>query len=219
MALVPWRVKNFISEHFPLLYHVAANAGLRNTEAHWDTRLAATWDDATRHWPTKSKLIESLTSADDVILDVGCGNGSILRYLNARGYSNLHGLEMSQYAIQRLRKDGIQMRYGVLPSIPLRDAAFDAVIASQLLEHIIRRRTLLKEIRRILKPGGKLFVFVPDDCLGPIDEREHVVKFNAQSLRKLLETYFSVVSVRGMKDENYKMPILFAHVERRSDAR
>src|SRR5215211_6552498 len=125
---------------------------------------------------------------------------------------------MSQYAIQRLGKDGIQMHHGVLPSIPLRDAAFDAVVASQLLEHIIRRGTLLKEIRRILKPGGKLFVFVPNNCLGPIDECEHVVKFNAQSLRKLLETYFSVVSVRGMKDENYKMPILFAHVEKRSDA-
>ena len=90
------------------------------------------------------------------------------------------------------------MHSGLLPQIPLPDSTFDVVIASQVLEHIVRRAKFLKEIRRVMKPEAKAFIFVPDDCLGPISEREHVVKFNARTLRKLLERYFSVVSLRSM---------------------
>jgi SAM-dependent methyltransferase len=219
MSVIPWRVRNFISEHFPLLYHFAANVGFRgNSVVHWDARLAATWNDATRHWPTKARLIASLTKSSDAVLDVGCGNGSILRYLRGQGYAHLHGLEISQYAIRRLRSEGIEMHYGLLPEIPLPDSTFDVVIASQVLEHIVRRAKFLKEIRRVMKPQAKALIFVPDDCLGPISEREHVIKFNACTLRKLLERHFSVVSLRSMRDENYEMPILFAHVERASEA-
>ena len=106
------------------------------------------------------------------------------------------------------------MHYGVLPSVPLPDAAFDVVIASQVLEHVIRRRRFLRELRRVMKPGATLFIFVPDDCLGPISEPEHVVKFNARSLRTLLVRYFSVVTLSSMREENYEAPILFAHVTR-----
>lgn len=64
----------------------------------------------------------------------------------------------------------------------------------------------------MLKPGGRAFVFVPDDCLGPIDETEHVIKFNARPLRKLLAKYFSVVRLENIRDVNHPIPILFAHV-------
>lgn len=213
MSFIPWRVKNFLSEHFPLLYHVARNAGTRgNDTAHWDQWLSKTWEDASRSWPTKNELLALLTAPADVILDIGCGNGSMLRYFKQRGYVYLHGLEISSYAIERLGAEGIEMHFGVLPSIPLPDAMFDVVIASQVLEHIVRRGRFLKEIRRVLKPGGRAFVFVPDDCLGPIDETEHVIKFNARSLHKLLAAYFSVLRLESMRDVNHPMPVLFAHV-------
>lgn len=211
--MIPWRVKNFVSEHFPLLFHLVANAGTRgNSTEHWNQRLAETWDSSARDWPTKQALIESLTARSDTILDVGCGNGGILRQLKQQGYSNLHGLEISDYAIQRLQSEGIEMHYGALPSIPLPDETFDVVIASQVLEHVIRRGRFLEELRRVMKPGGTSFIFVPDDCLGPISEPEHVIKFNAGSLRKLLSKYFSIVTLSSMREVNYEAPILFAHV-------
>ena len=131
MNFIPWRVKNFLSEYFPLLYHLAVNASVRgNTPKHWDLRLAQAWDAAEWQWPTKNELIASLARPSDVILDIGCGNGGILRYLRKLGYRRLHGLEISGYAIQRLRGEGIEMHHGVLPLIPLPDASFDVVIAS-----------------------------------------------------------------------------------------
>jgi ubiquinone/menaquinone biosynthesis C-methylase UbiE len=212
--MIPWRVKNFISEHFPLLFHLVANAGLRgNSNEHWNRRLAETWDSASR-WPTKRGLISAATAQTDVILDIGCGNGSILRQLKQQGYTNLHGLEISDYAIQRLQSEGIEMHRGALPSIPLPDATFDVVIASQVLEHVIRRRRFLKELRRVMKPGAQAFIFVPDNCLGPISEPEHVIKFNADSLRKLLARYFCIARLTSIREPSYEAPILFAHVTR-----
>ena len=215
MILVPWRVKNFLSDRFPLLYHLVVNAGISgNSQAHWDLMLTQNWDEAELTWPTKNELIASLTRPPDAILDIGCGNGSTLRHLRSLGYRQLHGLEISTYAIQRLRGEGIEMHYGVLPSIPLPEASFDVVIASQVLEHVIRRRRLLSEVRRVLKPGGRALIFVPDDCLGPISEPEHVIKFNAHSLRKCLQQYLSVVRLESMRDVNHTISILFAQCEK-----
>src|ERR1700704_1849069 len=141
MILIPWRVKNFLSERFPLLYHLVVNAGVSgNSPKHWDLRLAQSWNAPERHWPTKNELIASLTKPSDVILDIGCGNGGMLRYLQGLGYRHLQGLEISGYAIQRLRGEGIEMHYGLLPWLALPEASFDVVIASQVLEHVIRRR-------------------------------------------------------------------------------
>lgn len=215
MTIVPWRVKNFLSEHFPLMYHLAVNAGRNgNSPEHWDARLAETWDAPIRHWPTKNELVASLARPQDTILDIGCGNGGILRDLRSRGFRNLHGLEISEYAIRRLRLEGITMHRGVLPSIVLPDGSYDVVIASQVLEHIIARRRFLGEILRVLRPGGRALIFVPDNCLGPIDEPEHTIAFSARSLRKLLETRFRVVALDSMRDANHRMPVLFAHVQR-----
>lgn len=213
MNIVPWRVKNFFSEHFPLLYHLAVNVGARgNSPEHWDVRLAETWHAEDRCWPTKNGLIASLTTKRDRILDIGCGNGSILRYLRRLGYIDLHGLEVSRYAIERLRAEGIEMHFGQLPFIPLPDASFDIVIASQVLEHVIRRRRFLREIQRVLSPSGRALIFVPDDCLGPISEPEHVFKYSARSLRTLTRRYFIVRALDSMRDINHPMPILFAHL-------
>src|SRR5689334_10369806 len=109
-TMIPWRVKNFVSEHFPLVFHLLINAGARgNSIEHWNRRLAETWDASSREWPVKHELIKSVTSRTDRIVDIGCGNGGILRHLKEQGYRNLHGLEISDYAIRRLRSEGIQM--------------------------------------------------------------------------------------------------------------
>ena len=213
MNVLPWRVRALISNHFPLLYYFAANMLKRRmSETYWDQRLAETWHQ--RSWPTKNELIAKLTSPDQVILDIACGNGSILRDLKAHGYQHLQGLEMSRYAVTRLRAEGFTMHHGSVPLMALPDAAFDVVIASQVLEHVIRRHSFAREMARVLKPGGRAFIFVPNDCLGPIDEPEHVIKYTAVSLRKFLEKHFDVVSLGVIKDTNYPMTILFGHMRK-----
>jgi ubiquinone/menaquinone biosynthesis C-methylase UbiE len=213
MQFVPWRVKNFLSEHFPLGYHLAINLGTHgNDQSHWDQRLAETWD--SRDWPTKCDLIARLAQPQERLLDIACGTGSILRSLKERGFRDLHGLEISPYALSRLRDEGFTMHQGRLPYLPMPGAQFDVVIASQILEHVIRRRTFMREIVRVLKPGGRALIFVPNDCLGPIDEPEHVIKYNRRSFTAFLSRFLEPLAVEVMKDANYPMTLLFAHLRK-----
>lgn len=214
MNIIPWRVKAAISNRFPLFYHLAANLLRKRHEEHyWDKRLEETWH--RRTWPTKNAIIAQRTRQDAEILDIACGNGSILRDLRSRGYTNLYGLEISNYAIKRLREEGFSMFHGELPRLPNPDSSFDAVIASQVLEHVIRRDLFAAEIVRILKPEGQAFIFVPNDCLGPIDEPEHVIKYNEGSFRGFLKKHFDVLTIEVIKDDNYSMSILLGQVQKR----
>jgi len=214
MNILPWRVKAFASNHLPLAYHLLANLHTRRRSAeYWDTRLAESWDQ--RHWPAKNALIARLTSPGDHILDIACGNGGILKHLQSLGYRRLEGLEISGYAVERLRAEGLTMHRGSVPTLPLPDAEYDVVIASQVLEHVIRRHHFAREIARILKDGGRAFIFVPNDCLGPIDEPEHVAKYNAKSLHRFLARHFAVESVDVIRDPNFAMTVLFGRVTKR----
>jgi ubiquinone/menaquinone biosynthesis C-methylase UbiE len=203
MPLIPWRVKNFVSERFPLAYHLVINFGSgRNSQEYWDKRLAESWDISTRFWPEKVAAIERIVEPQESVVDIGCGNGSILRDLRDRGFTNLHGLEQSEYAVDRLSAERISMSRGNLLHMPFPDARFDVAIASEVLEHVIRRNRFCRELSRIVKPSGKVLIFVPNDRLGPIDEPEHVIMYNARSLRAFLDRHWIVESLSTVVEEN-----------------
>lgn len=68
---------------------------------------------------------------------------------------------ISDYAIQRLRGEGIEMYCGMLSSIAPPDASFEAVISSQVLKHIVHGRGFLG--RRAGAQAGRALIFVPGD--------------------------------------------------------
>jgi len=203
----------FVSEHFPLAYHLAVNMGTKgNDAAVWDRRLADHWDDM--EWPTKVSLISGRVGLDDQVLDIACGTGSILRELQKQGYKNLHGLDSSNYALERLSAEGLQMHRGKLPDLPFQNETFDVVIASQILEHVIRRKKFAREMVRVLKPGGTAFIFVPNDSLGPIEERSHVIKYNEKTFAAFISSFFEILSLEVLKDPNYENTVLSAVVRK-----
>ncbi len=210
--MIPWRVKNLVSEKAPLLYHAIVNRGFsRHSEAYWDNAFDVSWRQGSRQWPVKNRLVELLVPSSSQVLDVGCGTGSLLLHLKSKGYEHLSGFEISRRAVEVLGQHGITMYQGRLPHLTTPDGTFDTVIASQVLEHVVRRRFFLNEICRTLKPDGVFLGFVPDNCLGPIDEPSHVTKFNKNTLEKLMLKHFSSVFIRSIRDDNFEMPVLFAY--------
>lgn len=100
------------------------------------------------------------------ILDLGCGNGEIAEFVAERGYEVI-GIDINQEAIDLRNKSKSKGKYivaDVNQGLPFADNSFDGVIIAFLLVNILpskKRRTLVKEINRVLKDGGIVWVNEP----------------------------------------------------------
>lgn len=98
-------------------------------------------------------------SAAPRVLDVGCGTGHQMRALTAKGYevSGVDGSEeMLRYAEQN--NPGATLRRGDIESLPFEDSSFDAVISIEVLRYVPDPLQSLREIVRVLRPGGTCIV-------------------------------------------------------------
>ena len=98
----------------------------------------------------------------DAVLDFGCGNGRLLELFEGKTV-DYTGIDQSRALIERARARHPNTRFlcGEGSKLPFEDASFDAVFAIAVMHHIpsvARREELLAEIRRILKPGGRLVI-------------------------------------------------------------
>lgn len=94
------------------------------------------------------------------VLDFGCGPGNTLRRLAPWGLT--FGVEYSETALAVARGRGVpRLVAGDGVALPFRDGSMDCVIASEVIEHIADDVAALREIHRLLRPGGTLLLTVP----------------------------------------------------------
>jgi SAM-dependent methyltransferase len=94
------------------------------------------------------------------ILDIGCGTGATMGFLER--YGQVTGIDVSPKAIRYCREQN-QSRLCLADgaSLPFADRSFDLVTALDLLEHLPQETRGLQEMRRVLKSGGRMILFVP----------------------------------------------------------
>jgi SAM-dependent methyltransferase len=124
------------------------------------------------------------------ILDVGCGTGTMIQYL-AR-YGQAEGIDMDADAVQFCYQRGVSQVQQVtgLP-LPFPDDSFDLITALDVLEHIEDDRAMLRELHRILRPGGLFLLSVPAYRFlwGPQDEISlHKRRYIRPEVRERLKT-------------------------------
>lgn len=102
------------------------------------------------------------------ILDFGCGTGEITRALAAAGYA-VTGCDLSPGMIAGARAGTpvggptfVVLEAACTPALPFADGQFDAVMSSSVFEYLPDPATQLRELRRVLRPGGWLVATVPD---------------------------------------------------------
>jgi SAM-dependent methyltransferase len=129
-----------------------------------------------------------------------------LRELRRLGFRDVVGVEPSEAPV-RVAADDVRplIRQEMFDGGCFAENSFDLVTCFQTIEHVYEPRTLLEDICRILKPGGKVFLIAHDlgafsaRIMGeksPIFDIEHVQLFNPQSVRFLLtQTDFRAVNV------------------------
>ncbi|HEY0004015.1 MAG TPA: class I SAM-dependent methyltransferase [Pyrinomonadaceae bacterium] len=106
------------------------------------------------------EICRNLETERPRILDVGCGTGANLELL-AR-YGEAEGVDVSADALSFCRARGLEgVRQGEAEKLPFEDNSFDLVTALDVVEHLDDDVAGLKEMRRVLRPGGRALFFVP----------------------------------------------------------
>lgn len=133
----------------------------------------------------------------DTVVDFGCGTGQMLLHLNA---AERIGIEPNEHARVAAALGGMRV---VASPTNLPDASADIIVSSHALEHTLRPLDELRELRRILKPNGRLVLWVPmEDWRGEVmrrkpDTNHHLYAWTPLLLRNLLtEAGFDVREVR-----------------------
>jgi SAM-dependent methyltransferase len=137
--------KEMQAHHYPILYQVE--------ETHW-------W------YVGRRRIIQCLverickTLKDPRILDVGCGTGANLKML--AGFGKAEGVDISPQAVDYCRERGLDsVKLGAVENLPYEDGSFELVTALDVIEHLDDDVAGLREMRRVLRPDGRILLFVP----------------------------------------------------------
>ncbi len=106
---------------------------------------------------------------DKVVLDIGCGPGGKAIYYTSLGAAFVYGVDiLPQYeaeANQLAKEKGLSQRFrfivGDASCLDFADNFFDTIIMNDAMEHVSDPLGVLKECKRVLKPGGKLYINFP----------------------------------------------------------
>jgi SAM-dependent methyltransferase len=114
-------------------------------------------------WERRRALLLAEARPGERVLDLGCGAGRFVAALRDAGAEPV-GVELAGAALERARRNapGADLRL-VEPdgSLPLEHGSVDLVWCSEVLEHVADTDYLLLEVRRVLRPGGRLLATVP----------------------------------------------------------
>jgi ubiquinone/menaquinone biosynthesis C-methylase UbiE len=161
-------------------------------------------------WKRRRGFLVAHVAPGDAVLDLGCGEGAFSAALAGAGARPV-GVDVAEAALRRARElhpDLEFRRAAPGEQLPLDDDAVDVVWASEVLAFVPDSARVLSEVRRVLRPGGRLLVTTPShgrvralvrgldadlDPLGPA-----LRFYTRRSLRAALESFgFDEVSVRG----------------------
>jgi SAM-dependent methyltransferase len=133
---------------------------------------------------------------DALVLDLGCGHGTIVEFARRAGYRRVRGVDRSAEQVREARRLGIQgVEEGDLFETVMRESSdsIDAVICFDVIEHLTRDELLdlVDDVFRILKPGGRLIIHSPNGespFFGRIryGDLTHELAFTRDSIGQLL---------------------------------
>ena len=145
-----------------LPFSAAAKVGVGKREDPSRPELSRT---GLRHLAVRDYLAAREVPRGIRILDVGCGDAALARLLTDSGYTSIEGCDwLPESAVEWPSEGGAYRRVDLNAQglEPFAEASFDVVLCSDVIEHLENPSAMLREIRRVLRPGGVAIVTLPN---------------------------------------------------------
>lgn len=133
------------------------------------------------------------------LLELGCGEGRGVELL-APLATSYQGIDKIEGVISALQKTYPRYRFqqGTFPPFPYKDEQFDCIVTFQVIEHVKDDHHFLKEIYRVLKPGGTALLTTPNIKMTLSRNPWHEREYTATELESMCAQYFSKVEMKGV---------------------
>jgi SAM-dependent methyltransferase len=156
------------------------------------------------------EICRRVTDRRPRILDVGCGTGANL--LSLSQFGDAEGVDVSEEALAFCRERGLdRVRLGAGEDLPYDDGTFDLVTAFDVVEHMDDDLAGLREMRRVLRPDGRVLLFVPTFMFlwGVQDDvSNHRRRYRLPQLRRVLEEAGFEIERMTYANITFFLPIL-----------
>lgn len=133
------------------------------------------------------------------LLELGCGEGRGVELLAPLAKSFI-GIDKIKDIIVRLEEKypDYQFMSGVFPPFPFDDNSFDSIVTFQVIEHVKDDEGFIREIHRVLKPGGKALITTPNIKMTLSRNPWHEREYTGDELTALCKKYFDNVEMKGI---------------------
>jgi O-antigen biosynthesis protein len=186
------------------------------------------WQDHMARYEHAAPMVKGLR-----VLDVACGSGYGSHHLaTAGGAHAVEGVDISQDVVDHARATykapALSFRHGSILDLPFADASFDAVTCFETIEHVDDDRGALAQLRRVLRPGGVLWISTPNRLVtsplkglrDPPNNRHHVREYTRREFETLLIPYFRIERLLGQRNRPALLfrPAVYRRIKQRRKA-
>lgn len=154
--------------------------------------------------PIHQRLLKAYVLAADLVkgdlLEVGCGEGRGIDWILPH-VSKYTAIDKIEPVIEKLKVKYPASKFlsGNIPPLSVfADNSFDSIVSFQVIEHIENDKLYLKEIHRVLKPGGIALVTTPNRPVSLSRNPWHIREYTARELTDLASRYFAEVTMKGI---------------------
>lgn len=156
--------------------------------------------DASDNYVFQRSLLAYHAAAERIhgdVLEIGTGTGYGIEIVAPRAESFLT-LDKCEPKGALPRFPNVEMRQALVPPIDLPSNSFDFVISFQVIEHVKKDVELVREVYRVLKPGGEFIVSTPNAKMSLTRNPWHIREYDPDQFQNLLAHVFPSVETLGV---------------------